>query len=214
MNAAPTRVVLADDHAVVREGTAELLERAGFAVVGQASSGDEALELVASLKPNVLVLDLSMPGTPGLEVVPRVRPSSPGTAVLVLSAHEEEPYVRAAIEAGARGYISKSARGRELVEAVRAVAEGQMVLAPALAARMMTSAARRAPNQLTQREHEVLSAAARGLGNKQIAAALGLSPRTVQTHLANVFAKLDVTSRTEAVVRAIQDGWIDPPIDI
>jgi DNA-binding NarL/FixJ family response regulator len=209
MSIAATRVVLADDHAVVREGTAELLERAGFAVVGQASSGDEALQLVRSLQPDVLVLDLSMPGLPGLEVIPQVGAISPNTAVLVLSAHEEEPYVRAAIEAGARGYISKAARGREVAQAVRAVADGDMVIAPALAARIMSSAGRRTGAQLTQREHDVLAAAARGLGNKQIASELGMSPRTVQTHLANIFGKLGVTSRTEAVVHAIQAGWIE-----
>jgi DNA-binding NarL/FixJ family response regulator len=207
------RVVLAEDHAVVREGTAELLERAGgFRVVGQAADGIEAVRLVTALRPDVLVIDLAMPGLDGLEATRRSRAISPRTAVLALTAHEEEPYVRAMLEAGASGYLSKAARGHELVAAVRAVAAGETVLSPRVAGQVLRRADAGAGSVLTARELDMLRAAARGLGNKQIASELGVSPRTVQTHLRRVFAKLAVSSRTEAVLEAMRRGWVRPQL--
>ena len=211
MSEEPIRVVLADDHAVVREGTAELLERAGIDVVGQASDGAAALEEVRRLRPHVLVIDIAMPRMDGLEAMRRVRQTAPETAILALSAHEEDPYVMAALEAGVNGYLTKVARGRELVEAVRAVASGGSVFSPGIANRLRDRALGRGAPQaerLTDRELAVLSAAARGLGNKEIAGALGVSPRTVQTHLKNIFGKLGARSRTEAVLRALKEGWV------
>jgi len=206
------RVVLAEDHALVREGTAELLERAGgIRVVGQAADGLEAVRLVKALRPHVLVIDLTMPGLDGLEATRRSRNAVPQTAVLALSAHEEEPYVRAMLEAGARGYLSKAARGHELVAAVRAVAAGETVLSPRVAPHVLGGASPTGP-PLTPRELDMLRAAARGLGNKQIAAELGVSPRTVQTHLTRVFGKLGVASRTEAVLEAMKRGWVRPDL--
>ena len=206
------RVVLAEDHALVREGTAELLGRAGgIRVVGQAADGLEAVRLVAALRPDVLVIDLVMPGLDGLEATRRTRIASPQTAVLALSAHEEEPYVRAMLEAGARGYLSKAARGHELVAAVRAVAAGETVLSPRVAPHVLSRADQGGP-PLTPRELDMLRAAARGLGNKQIAIELGVSPRTVQTHLTRVFGKLGVSSRTEAVLEAMKRGWVRPDL--
>lgn len=207
------RVLIADDHAVVREGTAELLERAGdIQVIGQAADGAEAVRLAAELRPDVALLDLAMPGMDGREAARRIKTVSPKTAIVALTAHEEEPYVMAMLEAGASGYLTKSARGREVVEAVRAAAAGEMVFSPGVAARVVGRALGRQSAQsataLTRRELDVLRAAARGLGNKQIATELGLSPRTVQTHLTSVFAKLGVNSRTEAVMRAVRDGWV------
>ncbi len=217
MRERPIRVVLADDHTLVREGTAELLERAGgIEVVGQAADGNEALRLVRALRPDVLLVDLAMPGLDGLEVTRQARALSPPPAVLALTAHEEEPYVLAALEAGASGYLTKSARGRELVEAVRGTAAGETVLSPSVASyvlRRATGAGRAVGPRLTPREMDVLRAAARGLGNKQIAAALGLSARTVQTHLTSVFQKLGVASRTEAVLYALKAGWARPDLE-
>ncbi len=211
------RVVLADDHALVREGTAELLERAGgIEVVGQAADGLEALRLVETLRPDVLVIDLAMPGLDGVEVTRRATALVPSTAVLALTAHEEEPYVLAMLEAGARGYVTKTARGREVVEAVRGTAAGETVLSPGVAARVLqraVGAGKATGPSLTPREMDVLRLAARGLGNKQIAAELGLSARTVQTHLARIFGKLDVGSRTEAVLYGLRAGWVRPDLD-
>jgi len=209
------RVVLADDHALVREGTAELLERAGgIKVVGQAADGAEAVRLVQALRPDVLLLDLAMPGIDGLEVARRARTTSPRTAIVALSAHDEDAYVLAMLEAGASGYLSKTSRGQQVVNAVRAAAAGETVFSGAIGA----SLARRALGTestaptLTPRELDVLRAAARGLANKQIAAELGLSARTVQTHLTRVFAKLGVASRTEAVLYALREGWARPDV--
>jgi DNA-binding NarL/FixJ family response regulator len=214
-NAAPIRVVLADDHAVVREGTAELLEHDGdIRVVGQAADGLEAVRLVGELKPDVLVIDLTMPGIDGVEASRRVRAASPSTRVLALTVHEEEPYVMAMLEAGAGGYLTKSARGREVADAVRTVARGGTVFSPAVAGQVLRRALGHGEDShsppLTAREIDVLRAAARGLSNKQIAVELSLSPRTVQTHLTSIFAKLGVASRTEAVLRALKEGWAVP----
>jgi len=205
------RVVLADDHALVREGTAELLQRAGgINVVGQAADGNEALELVSATRPDVLLLDLAMPGLDGLEVTRRALRLSPATRVVALTAHEEQPYVLAMLQAGASGYLSKSSRGREVVQAVRAAAAGETVFSPSIGRSVTRSALGEAGPEvpLTPRERDVLFAAARGLGNKQIGVELGLSARTVQTHLTRVFAKLGVSSRTEAVLMAVQRGWV------
>ena len=150
----------------------------------------------------------------GLEVARRVRQSSPQTAIVALTAHDEDAYVLAMLEAGANGYLSKSSRGQQVVSAVRAAAAGETVFSGAIGA----SLARRALGgdvaapSLTPREMEVLRAAARGLANKQIAAELGLSARTVQTHLTRVFAKLGVASRTEAVLYALREGWARPDV--
>jgi DNA-binding NarL/FixJ family response regulator len=211
------RVVVADDHAIVREGTAELLERAGgIEVVGQAANGLQAVQLAEQLRPNVLLMDLAMPGMDGLEATRRVREVSPGTAILALTVHDEEAYVMAMLEAGASGYVTKAARGRELIDAVRAVASGETVFSPDIASRVLKRALghSRAGHETTPtgRELDVLRGVARGLGNKQIAAELGLSPRTVQTHLTNLFAKLGVSSRTEAVLRGVKEGWIRPDL--
>jgi DNA-binding NarL/FixJ family response regulator len=205
------RLVLADDHALVREATAELLERAGgMHVVGQAADGAETLRLVEALRPDVLLLDLAMPGLDGLEVARRVHELSPRTRIVALTAHEEQPYVRAMLQAGASGYLSKASRGQEVVQAVRAAAAGETVFSASIAQSVTRSAFGHAGPEttLTPRELDVLGAAARGLGNKQIASELGMSARTVQTHLTSIFGKLGVSSRTEAVLLALRRGWV------
>ena len=207
----PIRVVLADDHALVREATAELLERAGgIQVLGQAANGPEALRLAEALHPDVLLLDLAMPGLDGLEVARRARELSPSTRIVALTAHEEQPYVMAMLQAGASGYLSKASRGQEVVQAIRAAAAGETVFSATIAQSVTRSALGQAGPEasLTPRELDVLRAAARGLGNKQIAAELGMSARTVQTHLTSVFGKLGVGSRTEAVLLALRRGWV------
>ena len=209
------RVVLAEDHALVREGTAEILERAGgIRVVGQAADGIEAVQLVERLRPDVLLLDLGLPGLDGLEVARRTRASSPATAVVALTARDELPYVLAMLEAGAVGYLSKASRGKEVVQAVRAAAAGETVFSPAIASsvkqRALSGGGR--GSSLTPRELDVLRVAARGLGNKQIGVELGLSERTVQTHLTRIFGKLGVSSRTEAVLLALREGWVRPDL--
>lgn len=205
------RVVLADDHALVREGTSELLERAGgIRVVGQAADGLETLRLVEAVHPDVLLLDLGLPGLDGVEVARRVRSVSPQTRVVALTAHDEQAYVLAMLEAGAAGYLSKASRGHEVVQAVRAAAAGESVFSGSIGAQLTRRALLGGSphSDLTPRELDVLRAAARGLGNKQIGQELGMSPRTVQTHLTRVFGKLGVTSRTEAVLLALREGLI------
>jgi len=209
------RVLLADDHALVREGTAELLERGGgVRVIGQAADGPEAVRLAEQLQPDVLLLDVAMPGLDGLEVTRRVRAASPRTAVVALSAHDEEPYVLAMLEAGASGYLSKSSRGHEVVQAVRSAAAGETVFSAEIASTVTRRALNRATDStpLTSRELDVLRAAARGLPNKHIALELGMSSRTVQTHLTRIFAKLGVASRTEAVLVAMRQGLVRPDL--
>jgi DNA-binding NarL/FixJ family response regulator len=158
----------------------------------------------------VLLLDLAMPGLDGLEVTRRALRLSPATRVVALTAHEEQPYVLAMLQAGASGYLTKSSRGREVVHAVRAAAAGETVFSPSIGRGVTRSAlGEGGPDvPLTPRERDVLFAAARGLGNKQIGVELGMSARTVQTHLTRVFAKLGVSSRTEAVLLAVQRGWV------
>ena len=210
------RVVLADDHAVVRKGIREFLEAEGdIVVVAEASDGAQAVELVAEHLPDVAVLDIQMPGVTGIEATRRIRAEHPRVKVLVLTAYDDDPYVFALLQAGAHGYLLKTADSSQLVEAVRAVQRGQPALDATITRKMIeTMAGGRPPGAagaaeaLTERELEVLRLAARGLTNKAIALALSISDRTVQGHLANIYAKMSVGSRTEAVTEALRQGWI------
>ena len=207
------RVVLADDHAVVRKGICGFLEEPGdISVVAEASTGDEALELIREHRPDVVVLDIQMPGRTGLEVTRVVRSERLPVAVLILTAYDDDPFVMTALRAGANGYVLKTAEPEEIVAAVRAVHEGQSALDPALLQKVMAylSGAPLASKvePLSAREIEVLRLAALGFTNKAIGVQLGISDRTVQGHLSNIFGKLDVASRTEAVTRAIQMGLV------
>ncbi|HEX7736341.1 MAG TPA: response regulator transcription factor [Ktedonobacteraceae bacterium] len=209
------RVLLADDHALVREGTRRLIEaESDLEVVAEASSGEEAIEKVRILHPDIAIMDIAMPGLGGIGATRAIKADSAETAVLVLSAYDDEPYLVALLEAGAAGFLLKNVNGHELVEAIRAVARGESVLEPALSERLLRRLSNRpaVPTRpadvLSEREFDVLRLAARGLPNKEIARRLNLSIRTVHSHLANTFMKMHVGSRTEAVLLALRQGMI------
>ena len=208
----PIRVLIVDDHALLREGTRQILEKdPGIDVVGEAGRGDDAVRLAAELKPDVLLLDLRLPGLPGIEVARQVAAESPATRVMVVTAYDEEDYVLEALQAGAAGYLLKTAPARELVEGVHAVFAGTTVLEPSISAALARRWARPSGpggTQLSARELEVLRMTAHGMANKEIARKLGLSMRTVEGHLNRTFGKLGVTSRTEAVFQAVSQHLI------
>lgn len=209
-------VLLAEDHAVVREATAEVVDhQPDMRVVGQAGTGEEAVALAKALRPDVVVMDIAMPRLNGLEATRRITAECPGCRVLVLTAREEERYVVQLLQAGAMGYLPKTVGLDELLEAIRAVAQGESVLPPAVAAVVVRHLAGEEltgeePRPLTDRELEVLRLAAEGLTNYDIAQRLYISVRTVEAHLTHIYNKLGVSSRTEAVVHAMRRGWIRP----
>src|SRR3990170_563646 len=216
------RLLLAEDHVVVREGTRALLQREqDMEVIGEAGDGKEAVELANKLRPDVVVMDIAMPGINGIEATKQIKTCCPRTAVLILTAYDNEQYIFALLEAGAAGYLLKNVRSSELVAAVRSVYGGESVLHPAVTRKVIErlglssarAAAERASGPLSDRELEILRLAAKGLSNKQIASRLCLSARTVQAHLGNIFNKLGVGSRTEAVLYALKRGWIAPEDD-
>ncbi len=211
----PLRVLIAEDHTLVREGTRQLLERNGVTVVGEAANGEEAVRLTETLRPDLVLMDIGMPKLNGLEATKIIKQQHPGVAVLVLTAYDDDQYVFALLEAGAAGYLLKDSRGQEVVAAVRAVAAGESVLAPSIVGKVLRrfSARGAAPKPqkpvLSEREMDVLRRAAQGESNKMIAEKLHLSARTVQVHLSNIFGKFGVASRTEAVLHALKLGLIE-----
>jgi NarL family two-component system response regulator LiaR len=209
---APIDVVVADDHAVVRAGIRLFLElEKDMRVVAEAADGRQAMHAIATFKPAVAVLDIHMPSASGIDVTRWVRSHVPATGVLVLSGYDDEPSVRAALEAGANGFLTKSTDGAEIVRAVREVNEGRAVLDPRVTRAVMRAVASRsdpAAQRPTERELEILRLVARGQTNKSIGYSLGISDRTVQSHLARICGKLNAASRTEAVMRAVFLGWV------
>ena len=206
MEAPVIRVVVVDDHALHRDGTRQILDaHPDLRVVGDASSGEIALAVINQVHPDVVLMDIRLPGINGIEATRQLTRDHPHVRVLMVSAYDEDEYVRGALEAGASGYLSKAAPGKELVQAVRSVARGTSVLQSGLTARLLLSS--REPEHgaadLSERELAVLTLLAEGLHNREIAAQLSISPRTVDRHCDNIYAKLGVGSRTEAVVRAI-----------
>jgi NarL family two-component system response regulator LiaR len=210
------RVVIADDHIVVREGTRELLEKAGdLEIVGEAGDGEEVVRLVKELKPDVIILDVAMPRLSGIEAARQCKAISPKTAVLILTAYEYDQYIFALLEAGADGYLLKDVPSQRLIEAVRAVHAGELVLHPVAARKAQkyflgAGGKHHEPRVqlLTDRETEVLQLMARGHSNPQIASELKLSRRTVQSHLRNIFNKLKADSRTQAVIAGLKKGYL------
>jgi DNA-binding NarL/FixJ family response regulator len=209
------RVLIADDHAVVRQGLRTFLElQDEIEVVGEAADGIEALELVQRTAPDVALLDLVMPRLGGLEAIRRIREVAPATRVLVLTSFADDDTVLPAVRAGAAGYLLKDVQPPELVGAIRTVHAGEALLAPAVATMLVeqlaaedgTGAER--DDHLTPREREVLALLARGRANKVIARDLGVSERTVKTHVSNILAKLNLTDRTQAAVYAVRHGIV------
>jgi DNA-binding NarL/FixJ family response regulator len=210
-------ILLADDHVLVREGTRELLERQeDMQVVGEAGDGEEAVRLATDLHPDVVVMDIAMPKLNGIKATERIKATHPEATVLILSAYDDDQYVFALLEAGAAGYLLKDVPSHELVEAIRAVNAGESVLHPTIARKVVNrfaaprtaASTEAAVEQLSRREMEVLKLAARGMTNMEIAGELVLSVRTVQGHLSNIFGKMQVGSRTEAVIKALKWGWL------
>jgi len=207
------RVILADDHKIVRAGIRRILESAGdIEVLAEAEDGEEAKALIQHHQPDVAVLDIQMPKASGIEVIRWARANLRGIGLLTLTAYDDPPYVMGVLQAGANGYILKTASPDDLIQAVRDVYAGKSALDAAITQKLMTQIfeQKSAPSyqELTEREMDVLRLCARGFTNKAIAVQLNISDRTVQGHLAHIFDKLQAGSRTEAVMRAVSLGWV------
>jgi len=210
------KVLLADDHVIVREGTKELVQRQpDMQVVAEASDGVEAVELSRLYRPDVIVMDVAMPNMNGIEATKQIKKILPSTAVLILTAYDSDQYIMALLEAGAAGFLLKNVRGNQLIDAIRAVYSGESILQPSTTRRVIDhlkvkaikTDEESAASTLTEREMEVLKLAAKGVSNRDIAEHLFVSNRTVQTHLSNIFKKLAVASRTEAILYGLKRGW-------
>ena len=210
------KILLADDHAMLRQGIRMLIDNEpDFEVVAEAGDGKEAVRLAGTLKPDVAIIDIAMPILDGIQTTRQIKALYPGIAVLILTAYDDDQFVFSFLEAGAAGYLLKSVRGRELIDAVRAVYAGESVLHPVIARKVLNhfvpahgKPIEASAGLLSAREMDVLKLATSGLSNQDIASELCVSLRTVQGHLSHIFNKLRVSSRTEAVVRALKEGWI------
>lgn len=217
----PIRIILVDDHAMLRQGTAELLRRdPAIEVVGEAEDGQQAVELARRLRPDIVVMDVRMPVLSGIEATRQIRATLPEVQVLVLTAHDDDQYIFSLLQAGASGYLLKSAPVSELVRAIHQVQAGESPLHPSIARKVVVRMSAEGAGSLeavepfpkvealTPRELEVLQLLVQGMNNRAIAEALFISDRTVQAHLTSIFAKLQVSSRLEAVLTAIRCGWL------
>jgi DNA-binding NarL/FixJ family response regulator len=204
------RVLVVDDHGVVREGLRTfLLLQVGIEVVGEATDGSEAVAAAAQLEPDVVLMDLVMPVLDGVEAMRRIREARPQTRVIVLTSFTDDDKLLAAVRAGAAGYLLKTAPPQEVVRAIRAAHAGDAVLDPSAAGRLLEAlAGPREPQPLTPREREVLTLLSRGMTNKRIAGELGVSEKTVKTHVGRILSKLGVTDRTQAALYAVRAGLI------
>jgi DNA-binding NarL/FixJ family response regulator len=212
------RVLIVDDHPLFRAGVRQRL--AAFAdaidVIGEAADGQEAIDLACELQPDVVLMDIAMPHVNGIEATRRIKERQPHVGILILSVYDDSQYVAALVEAGAAGYLLKTVEADELSQAILSVSAGESVLSPSVARHVLSQFAHKhdqgggeqITHTLSAREQEVLRLAAKGISNKQIASRLDLSIRTVHAHMSHIFAKLGVASRTEAVVRGLQNGWL------
>lgn len=216
-SATKTTILLADDHPLLRQSIKSVLEQErDLEVIGEACDGEEAIRLADDLQPDIILMDIAMPRLDGLEATRRIKASHPDIAVLVLTIHSDDQHIIGILEAGAAGYLTKSVFGEEVVQAVRGVVAGEMVLSPAIGQRLIKQAARyptkavpiERGERLSVRELEIIKLAARGMSNKSIAVELGVTLRTVKGHLSEIFLKLNVGSRTEAVIAGLRAGFI------
>jgi len=208
------RVLIADDHTLFRAGMHALLNLfADIRVVGEASTGEEAVAKAEALQPEIILMDIQMPGVNGIEATRRIVRASPAIGIIVVTMFEDDSSVFSAMRAGARGYILKEAGEEEVLRAIHAVAEGEAIFSPAIASRLMrffsnpSLAADPVFPELTDREREILDLIARGETNAEIAQGLVLSPNTVRNHISNIFSKLQVADRAEAIIRARDAGY-------
>ena len=213
----PIRLILVDDHKLFREGLRRILElQEGLQVVGEAGNGEEALRLADLCPCDVILMDINMPGLNGVEATRQVKERHPRTAVLVLSIHDDREYLLEVLNAGAAGYVLKDIEPVKLVEAIRLVAAGESVVDPSLTSKLISELTRLSvrgeevvANPLTEREREVLALMAEGLNNRDIAAKIFVSEKTVKNHVTNIFRKLDVSDRTQAVVQGVKRKLVD-----
>lgn len=213
-----TSILIVDDHAMLREGLRNLLvQEKDFELVGEAADGAEAVRIATELKPDVIIMDIVMPGLNGFEATKKIKQILPATAVLILSAYSDIHYIVDLLEIGACGYLLKSSPGKDIVKAIRAVRAGESVLDPEVTHKLVQRLAnitksqgeRETGGQLTAREIEILMWASRGLSNKEISEKLVISLRTVKAHLTNIFNKLNCSSRTDAIIKGLKQGYID-----
>jgi two-component system, NarL family, response regulator YdfI len=209
------RILVADDHLIIRQGLRLILEtQDGFELVGEAADGAEAVRLCAELNPDVVLMDLRMPGMDGLTAIERLRVEQPGIAVVILTTFNEDDLMIRGLRAGAKGYLLKDTDRETLFNTIRAAVRGETLLRPEIIARVLTQAGRMdaqatSATDLTEREQQVLKAVAQGERSKEIAVRLGISERTVKAHLASIYNRLGVDSRAAAIAVAAQRGWLD-----
>lgn len=208
-------MVIADDHALLREALHRTLDgERDMEVVAEAGDGEEAVRLASELKPDVVVMDIVMPKLNGIEATRKIKETAASTAILILTAYDDEEYVLGLLDAGAAGYLLKSARGRDLVDAIRTIQSGESVLHPKIIAKLLKRAMAApagkggGPELLSERESKVLELVALGMSNKEVSERLYVSQRTVKAHLTNIFNKLNVASRSEAIVKGLKCGLI------